>query len=125
MSRTDKTRPYWVQLTDNTFRVIEYHIHEGKPCDLDTYDPRLYETRYTGNWRSKPEQRCHLTIPYSGGAWPKRRHNNWAKEEMRQSEGRLRTLWRSKHRPGLLVDPDGYEGDIRPRHRHQVLWDMW
>lgn len=128
MSRTDKTRPYWVQLTDNVFHVVEDHDHRFGPCDLDQWDPRFRNTRYTGDWRTRPPQWCKRRIPYygySGGAWPRRRGNSWAKEELRQSEGGFRMLWRSKHRPGLLVDPDGYEGDIRPRHRHQLLWDMW
>lgn len=131
MSRTDKTRPYWVQLTDPTqFRVVEDHDHRFGPCDLDRWDPwyEQHRNRWRGNGRKPEPQWCTRHIPYygySGGAWPKRRGNSWAKEERRQTEGGFRALWRSKHRRGLMLDPEGYEGDIRPRHRHQMLWDMW
>lgn len=128
MSKTDKTRPYWVQLTDDAFRVVEDHDHRNGPCDLDQFDPRIQNTYYSRKRWTYVPQRCQRHIPYyrySGGAWARRRCNSWAKEEARQYEGGFRTLWRSKHRPGLIADPDGYEGDIRPRHRHQMLWDMW
>lgn len=34
MSRTDKTRPYWVQLRDPEFR---YPLHESHSCDKPTW----------------------------------------------------------------------------------------
>lgn len=128
MSRTDKTRPYWVQLTDDLFVVAVRHDHRFGPCDLDDEDVRFCNTRYTGPRWDRWAQRCYRYIPaygYSGGAWPKRKGNSWAREERKQDEGGLRTVWRSRHRPGLMLDPDGYEGNIRPRHRHQLLWDMY
>lgn len=47
MSRTDKTRPYWVQLRDPHFKwtIVEHHYHHGcfgttQECDIDFPLPR-------------------------------------------------------------------------------------
>jgi hypothetical protein len=39
MSRTDKTKPFWVKLAHGDLKAIEVHNHADGPCDLpDPYD---------------------------------------------------------------------------------------
>lgn len=39
MSRTDKTKPFWVKLAHRDLQVVERHDHTGGPCDLpDRFD---------------------------------------------------------------------------------------
>lgn len=126
MSRTDRHRPIWVQMNDpeNRWVIRQYHsqhLHARGECDL----PELERNTHITMWRTWGAH-CHWSVPfygYSAGLWSRGGKKSWVAER-RLREGGIRAQW-IKHRKNLLNDPEDYEGDIRPRHRHGLLWDMW
>lgn len=60
MSDTDKTRPYWVQLVTEPFRV-EVHDHRSHECNL----PSVAEIR-TADALPRHFTDCHYTYQWDG-----------------------------------------------------------
>jgi hypothetical protein len=51
LSRTDKTKPFWVKIADGDLKAIEAHNHTGGVCDLpDPHDAFAF-TRLTTQCR--------------------------------------------------------------------------
>lgn len=51
MSRTDKTKPFWVKLAHRDIAVVERHDHRAGACDLpDPFDHAAF-TRLTSRCR--------------------------------------------------------------------------
>lgn len=107
MSRTDKTDPLWIRMTDpaNRNEVREHHDHTKGPCDLDTY----YAKR-DGFWR-RANGSCFLyPYPirrlYCGCSWCHRR--SWS-----DYEGAFRAEWQVRKRAWLKGWEDRRERDIR------------
>jgi len=89
MSRTDKHRPVWVQLTDpdNKGFAQEEHDHRAGVCDLGTEPLVLVAWRH---W-----DHCHLSETmaayYGGGMWPKMPHKGgWGRPRARDGKARMR-----------------------------------
>lgn len=60
MSRTDKTKPFWVKLMHGDLSVEELHDHSEGPCDLPA--PNVPESYWYGPSTSK----CRRTFVYTG-----------------------------------------------------------
>lgn len=84
MSHTDKHRPVWVQLADETnpsWWKQEFHDHRNGVCDVHLERIKGIETRlgkrvyqFLCQWNGRGE--CHLYVSYPGwavGMWPKGR----------------------------------------------------
>lgn len=58
LSRTDKTKPFWVKLAHGDLMVVEAHDHIAGPCDLpDPYDAFAF---------SRLTTRCRREFVYTG-----------------------------------------------------------
>jgi hypothetical protein len=48
LSRTDKTKPFWVKLAHRDLSMVEVHDHTNGPCDLpDPFDAFAFRYRTT------------------------------------------------------------------------------
>lgn len=59
MSRTDKTKPYWVKLMHGDIATEELHNHSTGPCDLPVGD------KPEGYWYGTGH-RCNRVMIYTG-----------------------------------------------------------
>lgn len=119
MSRTDKTRPEWVQYNDphNKRWRAESHHHHGRECDIENYNPRI-------GYRSS---RCHVwpsQEAISAGVYGRRKgvkYYEW--DELR----RERAKWRRIKGRVLKGDIDACEESPvgQYSHRHSALWLAW
>jgi len=89
MSKTDKTKPFWVKLKDGDLRAVEFHNHDDGVCDL----PDEIDADY---WRT----RCHYSFAYTGigtcGCWMCRSYD-WPLDN-RQANRKLRRQRRAQNR---------------------------
>lgn len=97
MSRTDKTKPFWVKLMHGDLAVKEWHDHADGVCDMPPADRAV-------EW--KPGQRCRREFFYTGTRvcccdmchwrdWPETEQQRRRKERRRawqQLQG-----WRSEY----------------------------
>lgn len=120
MSKTDKTRPYWVKLADTTYKARkEYHDHADGICDIAQATGKDVMW-YRGNGS------CGYGVPYYAwhdGFYPT--GGRWAKAEKRVREGGARSrLARDRHELLKLSGAELEDYDvINPRHRHGVMWE--
>jgi hypothetical protein len=117
MSKTDKTRPYWVKLHDDYRVRIEIHNHEDGICNFD-------------EWYTKKDvwpRKCGYTVSYYG--WNEgffaRGPARWLKAEVKEYYGSERgNLRKDIHNMLKLSREDVEDYDvINPRHRHGALWN--
>ncbi len=121
MSKTDKTRPYWVKINDPLSPARrEYHDHSRGTCDIEDFLKIKGE-----RWRYL--NTCGYDIPYYGwnGGFYSPAVGRWAKAEKKVREGGARAkLARDRHEMLKMSREDIEDYDvINPRHRHGVLWD--
>lgn len=90
MSRTDRTRPYWVKIIQDGL-AIEIHDHRNGVCDIagltpnrDTIVWRGGRCHFDGDWNN-PESNLWCGCPYcTGKLWPDRRHPQMIRREGRR-----------------------------------------
>lgn len=142
MSKTDKTRPWWVDpdwwVPHHDIRCLHYPLHfRGEDCDLPEEPPRRYNRtparRYT--WLRKggvPDAtRCtwepHLVGGYGYTLHRYRNGHKGVREQSNLMEGGIRAAWRAARQELLAVQREDLD-DVElpdPRHRHFALWDRW
>lgn len=59
MSKTDKTKPFWVQIMNREIAVSEYHDHINGVCEIKGQKP----SRDHVDWK---RGECHFTWEYDG-----------------------------------------------------------
>lgn len=127
MSRTYKTRPYWVKEMDKSYRgklIKEYHNHEKSPCDIHLYDStsrfNVRKPRHAGLVTScgygcahygeelftRPKRLKSIINEITGGE----------RAELRKDTQELKKLSRE--------DIEEYDV-VNPKHRHSGLWDLY
>lgn len=127
MSRTDKTRPVWVQVMDphNRGWLEVHHSHDRgvfrRPldnCNYGDHNPRdLWARVGCSNWSSARAQHSGL-YGY---------HDSAEKMYRRKWTRRQRTTWRLTARELLKATREDVESiDVVSRqHRHSAIWDAW
>ncbi|WP_396913362.1 hypothetical protein [Mycolicibacterium sp.] len=60
MSKTDKTKPFWVKLMHGDLEVEELHDHCDGPCDLPS--PEVPD----GYWHGPIATKCRRVFVYTG-----------------------------------------------------------
>lgn len=120
MSRTDKTRPVWVQFRDPTNRrlLIEDHDHEDGICSFDDW----LENHERTWWRPG----CQLYESYYGSnvlkVWPRQpcrgaRYNRHRVIRARWIQARQQIL-AGRDPDGMTLVPSSHEYD-------SWLWEKW
>ena len=61
MSKTDKTKPFWLKLAHGDLAWEEVHDHTGGPCDLTPPDDLD-----SYGWCSHGGRRCYRAFVYTG-----------------------------------------------------------
>lgn len=120
MSKTFKTRPYWVKMNSNDYANVKKmtHSHEDGVCDVqplrqgDHYAKKCgYEVNYYG---------------YNAGVFGRKgADGRWVKTAVAKFNGKDRTRLRRDLREMLKLSLDDIEDYdiINPRPRNQALWD--
>lgn len=133
MSKTDKTRPVWVQVADphNRGWLEIWHNHERgafrRPldvCDADQVDVRSNDTRHGTTQRSNCSRWASATAAHRG-VYP--RASAVVAMYRRKGNGRSRTEWRRVSRDLLKSDRQAiYDSQYAAeQHRHRGLWDAY
>jgi len=124
MSRTDKDRPYWVQVRDPLFpyRLRAFHRHHGKlwqerGCDIDFPMPIPRGRRDHANCEWWPKHKDYEKI-FGRSGW--RRTHPGQEGRARMAVRRLISNW-IKTAPGDREDIDSYQD--APSQRW--LWRRW
>lgn len=119
MSKTDKTRPYWVKLRDKNSRIrTEVHYHEDGVCNFDDW-----EASQLSFWPHK----CGYTVSYYG--WNEgffaRGPARWLKSEVKEYYGSERARIRKDMHEMLKLSLDDIEDyDVENlQHRHSAIWN--
>jgi hypothetical protein len=118
MSRTDKTRPYWVKLLDESSARMEQHYHEDGTCNFDEAVKDLQNV-----WPRK----CGYTVSYYGwnSGFFSRGPASWLKAEVRIRHGAARAKLRKDVHDMLKLSREEMEDYdiVNPRPRNGALWD--
>lgn len=123
MSRTDKTRPVWVQVRDpyNRWAMQEEHDHRNGECDFDEWleSNQNYWTYFRVGWGH-----CHLDYSYYGfntiKFWPREPRRGARISLHRQA----RAKWRAE-RTRLLRGEDFDYSKPRAREYNSWMWECW
>jgi hypothetical protein len=115
MSKTDKTRPYWVKLRD-PFEKAKYEIHDHRDgiCNFEEQSDNIWP------------RKCGYTVNYYrwNSGFFSRGPARWLKAEIRISNGSARARLRKDIDEMLklsredIIDYDS----INPCHRHSAVW---
>jgi hypothetical protein len=97
LSRTDKTKPFWVKLAHGDLMLVEAHDHTAGQCDLpDPYDAFAFsrlttrcrrEFVYTGT-ETCCCRMCRIVVDY-----PDRTERHRRRRERRRARRQLRRDW--------------------------------
>ena len=140
MSRTDKTRPYWVKIEDpyNRRYVEEKHDHRNGICDFDGTSTNYARTSIPGPksfaWWETEKRRCVITpkLTYAGlGEFVARACGSWCVicDPAMLQNGCERMRWRALAR-NLLKTPvdelyDIDEWTTERRYLKRVRGEHW
>jgi len=121
MSKTDKTRPYWVKLLEESPERVESHNHEKGICDLRLPTASGWRAPFRGG------DYCYYTVSYYGwnNGFYGRGSARWLKAEIRSRHGASRAKLRkdiSEIKKLSREDIEDYD-IINPRPRNGALWD--
>lgn len=129
MSRTDKTRPYWVQMLDSDNRgwKAEHHDHRTRSCDIHIAYKTMRNRRNTW-WFIGQRTCCTLwpsTIAAHSGIYA--RSSAVVKMYRAKDLGKVRGRERAMIRELLKTSrEDMIDYDYMPsQHRHNALWEAY
>lgn len=118
MSKTYKTRPYWVKLRDDTSARREVHDHKDGICNFKDWIDREINV-----WPRK----CGYTVSYYG--WNEgffaRGASRWLRAEVKEYYGSERARIRKDNCEMLKLSGEDLEDyDVENRqHRHGAIWN--
>lgn len=135
MSRTDKTRPMWVQIADDNNRDWrrEKHDHRKGVCDLNPNHKlvQAYDWWHSGRSTAAPYNRWNTCIydyshtAYYGGIYPRRsKLAGWGRPSR---EGRARMHWRMLARTYMATARQDWDSvdSVWLRPSDALLWHKW
>lgn len=136
MSKTDKTRPAWVQLWDETVPSVIVHDHIGGECIEENFEWVQFTKghwKFSADWdmffKKRPTCKrdftthsyCAMVAMYYGNPRCKKKYANIRERSARQkARGKLRNAIREYNANGSTdITPDPYFP------RNSALWDVW
>lgn len=134
VSKTDKTRPIWVQVKDPDNRgwIGEDHDHRSGPCDLgdpqdETSYPWYYQSRLPMRYHPSP-RRCtfhYSSLAYHSGIYGRRpKKQGWGRCAR---DGRARMHLRMIRDEVLKTDPREVDtvDHLWMYPNEKLLWHKW
>jgi len=121
MSRTDKTRPLWVQFRDPANRrfMEETHDHTNGLCDFDTWWADEIHAWWPRGYN------CYLYHSYYGGwygpFWPRPRKGSWDRSGR---HGHVRAQWRRDRARLLRGDIEDSDVPTNKWYKRDT-WNEW
>jgi hypothetical protein len=98
LSRTDKTKPFWLKLAHGDLMAVEVHNHIDGYCDLpDPYDAFAFSrltTRCRREFVFTGTMTCCCRMCHARG-YPDRTERQRRRFERRKQRSRLRRDWRN------------------------------
>lgn len=137
MSRTDKHRPLWVQLADETnpwWWKQEFHDHRDGVCDLKLLHEKGVDTRlgkrihrFLCNWNSRE---CYIYVSYSGwdqGMWPRGRGRPRSQHDRCEPrDGMARAALRKlRHQWKSTLDVEDIDSSEKLPRRRWLIANHW
>lgn len=117
MSRTFKTRPYWVRLNDPAEGAVIRHYHERGVCDA-----HVKVTAENHHWRHPDNPNCFLYLRESGHYGDSGRGQTYRKNWFSRDRTSQRVINRTMLRAARTNDVEHFEDIIDNRQFYRDPW---